>query len=259
MIIQVQSGAGEFNLTVVSTDTILDLKKKIEEEEGVGAERQSLYYLGYMITDDRILIEELIKEAQGGTSFNVVFPKAGKPRAVTSDREITLITGSRNKFQTLLLKKKKTMQFKPKKTKIFSSGQTFAIVYNTTGTVIGNRILHALVYEVNVEGTIVIKTEEDEDGSLNFTVTIVNGEEIVQELQGMLHEYDETKNTQEEGTMLDRAERVGTFLRNIARVGDFIAGLVFGGIFLYALRFLLINFFKFLSWNSRRETPEKNF
>ena len=247
-----QSVAGQIFVKCNSTDTILHLKKKIEEEEGVEAESQSLYYLGYLITDDSIVVEDVIKEAKGGTYFNVVFPKAGKPREVTSDRERTLITGSRNKFQTILLKKNKTGQFKPK-TKIFGSGQTFVIVYNTTGAV-----HHALVYEVKVKGTIVIKTEEEEDGSLDFKVTIVNGEEIV-ELKGLLHEYDESKNTQKEETMLGRAERVGKFLGNIGRFGNFIADLVFGGMFLYTLRFLLINFFKVLSWHSRRDTPEKNY
>ena len=62
--------SGTFTVSVGLSDTILDLKKKIDEEEGLEPERQALYYKGYLINDDTVSVGDLTQlGGEGGNTL----------------------------------------------------------------------------------------------------------------------------------------------------------------------------------------------
>ncbi|WFD36428.1 UV excision repair protein rad23 [Malassezia cuniculi] len=66
---------GNFHLDVETTDTVLQVKQKIQEEKGHAAELQKLIYAGKILTDDKTLGDYEIKEKD----FLVVM--VSKPKA----------------------------------------------------------------------------------------------------------------------------------------------------------------------------------
>ena len=60
--------------------TILDLKKRIQEENGVRPSRQTLLLLGYKINNDDLHIKSLVAESHCN-EFILSLPKAANPVA----------------------------------------------------------------------------------------------------------------------------------------------------------------------------------
>eukprot|EP00092_Neocalanus_flemingeri_P015194 GFUD01016412.1.p1 GENE.GFUD01016412.1~~GFUD01016412.1.p1 ORF type:complete len:237 (+),score=49.72 GFUD01016412.1:81-791(+) len=220
MNVQVQLSAGNFSVSIKDSATVWDLKQKIEEEQGVGPERQSLYFNAYPIDSDNVSVKDLVSLV--GT-FTLVLPTAAKKRKIVSDTEVFLIFGSRRDFKTLSLRKNKTDT-------ITLSSSKFGVVYKTEGTDMEKKVYNAEVFEIKDKGIISVKTE-DREGSLIFTVTLLDEkdpEKPGKVLEGILKSYDESKNTQE--TSMDKASKASKVLANIGKFIGVIGGLVFAGV-----------------------------
>merc|ERR1711909_158181 len=95
--VQVISSEGhDFMIDVGESSTVLNLKESIDEEIGVGTSRQDIFMLGYPLTDDDTLLEDLTKFC---STFTVVIPAQGakkdkgkKPIEFRSYKAVFLIT-----------------------------------------------------------------------------------------------------------------------------------------------------------------------
>ena len=177
-----------------------------------------MYYQGCLINDDTVPVADLTQLA--GKSFSLVLPPLGRPLEIVSDRQLHLITGSRHNFKTLLIPKNQTKRFA-------LSSKKFGIIHNMEGSEISKRVYHVEVFEVKEEGTIDIKTV-DNDGTLSYEVTLLNENDQEgpgKELKGVVDTYDETKNIDK----LSQIGNVGTFIGGVGRFIGGIADLVFGG------------------------------
>ena len=199
--------SGNFIVSIAVSSTILDLKKKIDEEEGFEPERQALYYMGYLIDDHTISVSDLTQ--LGGNTFSLVLPTAGSGQNIISDRQLFLITGSQHNFKTLLMPKNETKTYE-------LSSKKFGIIYKKEGS-----LFHVEKFKVKGEGIIDIKTV-DKDGTLTYKVTQKNEKNEDEELMGVIDTYDESKNRQEDG--LSRAGQVAKILGALGAVGNFIVG-----------------------------------
>ena len=87
--------------------TLLDLKTLIEEEEGFGISRQTLFCGPVQLTNDLLSLSELLNLTQNHT-LDVVFPVAGHPDVAVenkTDGEVWVLVGkSRNEFRRYVLK-----------------------------------------------------------------------------------------------------------------------------------------------------------
>merc|ERR1719427_983542 len=172
-----------FVVSVDNSATILDLKKKIKETQGIDPERQTLYYKGYLINDDEVALTDL-----GGNTLSLVLPTAGDVKEIRSDRQLTLVIGSKQDFGTLSMARNQTSRYK-------LSSKQFGIVHNTEGSEVGKRVYRVEVFKVKKEGFIDIKTAENDD-TVSYTVTLLSEENLDEpgtELKGVIEIYDEAK------------------------------------------------------------------
>jgi len=213
MEIQIQTLSGNFNVSISHTDTILDLKKKIDEAEGMEPEEQTLSLKGYIINDDNVPVSELT-QLGGGNIFSLALPAAGATRSIISDRQLHLITGSQQDFKTHLIPKNETKRYN-------LPSKKFGIVFNKEGSDVGTRVFHVEKFKVKEKGTIDIKTVE-RDGTLSFKVTLLDEENLDgpgQELMGVIDTYDERNIRHEDG--LTTGVKVAKILGHL---GSFIGG-----------------------------------
>ena len=207
--------SGDFMITINVGDTIGDLKKKIEEEEGLDQEGQSLYFKGFLIDEDSVPVSDLTK--LGANTFSLTLPTlSGQNQEILADSQLHLVVGSRHDFETLLVPKNQTSTFK-------LVSKKFGIIYHEEGSE-GKRIFRAEVFKIKDKGTINVKTSDRDDDILSYKVTLDGSEE---ELKGVLKSYDESKNKQE-----DNLTKAKNYSKVVANVGKFIAAigaLVFGG------------------------------
>ena len=162
----------EFSVFCEPSDTILDLKKIIEEEEGYDPERQKLFKY-FISLENHWKIENCLKD---GDTLSLSLPTASsKPIAFESDKENFILHGHSKNFSCQLL-----IPDRPEKLKLKSS--KFGVVYRTEGEV-GNRIFYVRRYELPKKmkdgiGCIQLRTEDN-----NIKVVLVidegpNGEEM---------------------------------------------------------------------------------
>ena len=98
-------------ITINVGDTIGDLKKKIEEEEGLDQEGQSLYFKGFLIDEDSVPVSDLTKH--GANTFSLTLPTlSGQKQEILGDSQLHLVVGSRHDFETRLVPKNDTSTFK---------------------------------------------------------------------------------------------------------------------------------------------------
>ena len=208
--------SGDFIITISGGDTIGDLKKKIEEEEGLDQEGQSLYFKGFLIDEDSVSVSDLTK--LGANTFSLTLPTlSGQNQEISADSQLHLVVGSRHDFETRLVPKNQTSTFK-------LVSQKFGIIYHKEGSEIGKRIFHANVFKIKEEGTIHVKTLVKDGGISSYKVTLQNSDGSEEELVGVLKSYDESKNKQE-----DNWNRAEIASRIVGRGIGAIGALVFGG------------------------------
>merc|ERR1711936_737999 len=222
MEIQIQALSGTFTVSIGLSDTILDLKKKIDEEEGLEPERQALYYKGYLINDDTVSVGDLI-QLGGGNTFSLVLPTAGVVQNIKGDRQLHLITGSQQDFKTHLIPKNETKRYD-------LPSKKFGIVYNKEGSDVGTRVFHVEKFKVKEKGTIDIETVE-RDGTLSFKVTLLDEKNLDgpgKELMGVIDTYDERNIRHEDGltTGVKVAKILGHLGSFIGGIGTIIFGLL---------------------------------
>merc|ERR1711936_1352905 len=213
MEIVVQIDADNLNLKISPSTTIRDLKKLIEEEINIVPERQTLYLLGYKISDEELRVENLLMNM--GTDklppLTLVLPKAGKHQFF-SEREVFIITGTRRNFQSKLLKKQTTQKMKLS-SPLFSRDESFAIVYPIEGDEPGNKRFHASKYTIRDRNGC-IKIRETADA---FRVLLVpnvedtDNDDDAEELVGETKVYNEAENI-----------NLGNVLNTVARGAEFV-------------------------------------
>jgi len=215
MDINIHALSGDFMITISGGDTIGDLKKKIEEEEGLDQEGQSLYFKGFLIDEDSVPVSDLTK--LGANTFSLTLPTlSGQNQEILADSQLHLVVGSRHDFETLLVPKNRTSTFK-------LVSQKFGIIYHEEGSE-GKRIFRAEVFKIKDKGTINVKTSDRDDDILSYKVTLDGSEE---ELKGVLKSYEESKNKQEDN--LSTAQKISKIVANVGKGIAAIGGLVFGG------------------------------
>merc|ERR1712215_52394 len=191
MDVEVQTDSDNLNLKTNPTSTIRDLKELIEKELYIRPERQNIYLLGYKISDDGLLVENMLKYL--GTdlppALTLVLPKAGKYHTFFSEREVFIITGNRRSFQSKVLRKQ-TKQTMKLNSPLFSRTKQFAIAYRIEGDEPGKRIFHATSYCTNVrDGSIEIESTENPEDA--FRVHLVNADGKTEDLVGETKVYNE--------------------------------------------------------------------
>jgi len=222
MEIQIQTLSGNFNVSIGHSDTILDLKKKIEEAEGMEPELQTLSLMGYIIDDDNVPVSELTQ--LGGNTFSLLLPKAGAPRRITSDRQLYIVTGNRNDFSTLLIHENETKAYKLR-------SKRFGIIYEdgSGGSEHGTRVFNVEVFKMTEKGNIEIKTK-DKGNTFSYEVFLLdeknpNGPGKL--LTGVNDTYDENKQKD----VWSKAGKIAKILGNAGTFGTFlcaVAELIFG-------------------------------
>ena len=121
--------SGDFSVSIDHSDRIVELKKKIKEDQALEPENQALYYKGFLIDEDDVPVSDLTN--LGGKIFSLKLSTAGKKQGIRSDRQLHLVVGSRHDFETLLVPMNKTTTFE-------LSSKQFGIVYNTENYVSNN-------------------------------------------------------------------------------------------------------------------------
>merc|ERR1712133_3493 len=134
MDIQIHALSGDFSVSIDYSDRIVELKKRIKEDQALEPENQALYYKGFLIDEDDVPVSDLTK--LGGNIFSLKLSTAGRKQGIKSDRQLHLVVGSRQDFETLLVPMNETSTFK-------LSSKQFGIVYNPEGSETGKRIYHA--------------------------------------------------------------------------------------------------------------------
>merc|ERR1712215_666739 len=193
MDVEVQTDSDNLNLKTNPTSTIRDLKELIEKELYIRPERQNIYLLGYKISDDGLLVENMLKYL--GTdlppALTLVLPKAAKYHTFFSEREVFIITGNRRSFQSKVLRKqtKQTMELN---SSLVRRTQQFAIAYRIEGDEPGKRIFHATSYRSNFrDGSIEIEFTENSEDAFHFRVHLVNANGETEDLVGETKVYNE--------------------------------------------------------------------
>ena len=161
----------EFDIYYEPTETIAELKKRVEEEEGYEPERQKLFWQFFLL-EDNSYVEDFLKD---GDALTLSLPTATKkPTKLESDKEQFVIHGHSRNFECSLL-----LPDRPEKIKLKS--KKFGVVYHTEGD-IGNRVFYVRRYElpknINKDGTTIQLRSQGNDTKVVLVIDEgPNGEE----------------------------------------------------------------------------------
>ena len=156
---QIYFSDDEHEFEVKSTDTVLDLKKMYEEEEGIVPEHQTYFCGPVPVESDEILLSSLIEVF--GNTFDVKLTKAAM---MQTDKDVMIVFGpSRHKFQKIYLRPGGSKNIKFKKGK-------FGIVTHTA-TVGEDNIYTVDRYKLLNDAEQTIKLKSEGDATVAFIVT----------------------------------------------------------------------------------------
>lgn len=194
MMVHIEETSGNFDVQIGPSETVGDLKNKIEEDEGFQPSRQDLYLKGIFLVDDTVLVEELVREF--GDVFTLLLPQAGK-RNFSSDEEVgevfLWIGESRTNFETLRFGSKQQQDFDLKAGKMLSKSDKFGIVTHTKGEE-GSQTYTVDSYKVRESKKGTIKLRRGDDGE----VKVFLGEDEIELIRNKEKKYtDEEGNTRE--------------------------------------------------------------
>ena len=206
--------------------TLRDLKVQFEQEEGIGASRQTYFCGLYLLEDDSVLLTDLMID--DSIRLNVKLPKAGRGgnagkggREIWAEKETWLITGSRNNFDPPLKIPQRRLE------RILVPKGKFGIVDLTVGEVPGSRVPGARYqvrrYQEERSGHLELRMEAGETEVYIVLVEGINGEE--EKLKGTMMIYEEDRRR----TGMETATGVAGIAGQIAKITKAIGGLVFEG------------------------------
>ena len=202
--------------------TLRDLKVQFEEEEGIGASRQTYFCGLYLLDDDSVLLTDLMID--NSIRLNIKLPKAGKGgnagnggRKIWAEKDTWLITGSRRNFDS-------PMKITPgRMERIRLPRGVFGIVTYNAGEEVSGPRYQVRRYQEERVGRLELRREGGETEVYIILEEGTNGEE--EKLEGVLMVYDENRRR----TGMETATGVASIAGNIARLLEAIGGLVFGG------------------------------
>merc|ERR1711892_461067 len=149
MEITVQKGDKKEVYRCAPSDTLLSLKEKINENEGIQPSHQNLFHLGYWLNEPSVLLGDFL---QDGDEIILDLSRAATKDFVNNAQSVVwLVNGTKHKFKTHLLMKRAKIPIK------LDSG-IFGIVYHTDGSVQGERKYQVLRYNVATFAKVELKT-----------------------------------------------------------------------------------------------------
>merc|ERR1719483_222332 len=190
--------------TCSASDTVLDLKKKIEEEEAVDPTMQFLYSEAYWIRQDEAVLGEFLET---GDELVLTLPvMAGKAATFNNDgnEDVWLFHGHKSNPVKALVPKKKEVS-------ITVESNKFALVYHTEGNEEGSRKYQLFRYSVKKEGKIVFRK------SGNQLTVHVDDLEVV----GEHAVYDEASIPKKDLSKMNMAKIGYYILMLTSRIADF--------------------------------------
>merc|ERR1712106_1095398 len=188
------------------SDTLLSLKEKIDENEGIQPSHQNLFQLGYWLSEPSVLLGDFL---QDGDELVLDLSRAATKDFMNNSLSLVwLVNGTKHKFKTHLLEKRAKIPIKLDK-------ETFGIVYHTDGTVPGERKYQ--VYRYNVANFAKVELQ-----TIDGKVQVVLFGNVLPPQDSS--EYDEARSK-------TNMERVKECVTMAAPIGSFVQGitaLVFG-------------------------------
>ena len=128
------------------------LKEAIEKEIGISPKQLSLFFLGFPLEDENVLLNELLPLSK---TFNLVLQDEEGDKGLFgksvcqffSDKAHWLIRGGQSNFAAIYIK---PYQSEP----IKLSSKKFGLVQHTEGEEVGKRVFHLRRYTVKKQGRI---------------------------------------------------------------------------------------------------------
>ena len=191
------------------SDTLLSLKEQIEDDQAIETENQSLYYQGYWINEDNLLLGDLNEN-----DFELILTlptAAGPPNEFTNNAlsDVWIVNGTKHKFKTHLVLKRKNIPIK------LTSG-TFGIVYHRHGLISGKRKYQVLRFVVTEYDQIQFQTI---DGNI---AVLLNGNPVEPTDATV---YDENRSK----TKMELAIQSSKILANVGKFLSGIGNIIFPG------------------------------
>eukprot|EP00090_Calanus_glacialis_P000081 TRINITY_DN10059_c0_g1_i1.p1 TRINITY_DN10059_c0_g1~~TRINITY_DN10059_c0_g1_i1.p1 ORF type:complete len:249 (-),score=56.61 TRINITY_DN10059_c0_g1_i1:88-834(-) len=191
------------------TDTLLSLKEQIESDEGIEPKKQTLFFHGYWISEDSLLLGDFLKDAD---ELTLSLPTAAltiKKFENLAQKDVWVVNGSKHRFTMHLVPRTRNIPIKLK-------SKLFGIVYHTEGTKQGERKYQVLRYDVEDFDKVELKTI---DGNVEV---ILDGSSIEPTDSGV---FDEARNK----TKMELAKVVSKIGVDVAKFLRGVAALVYPG------------------------------
>merc|ERR1711892_336449 len=186
------------------SDTLLSLQQQIEENEGIDPEFQKIYFMGYRISEPSILLGDFLKDKD---ELTLCIPTSAIRSNFQNNTqsEVKVVNGSKDNFKVHVVPKRKKIPIK-------LTSANFGIVYQTEGTVHGQRLYQVLRYNVENFDEIELKTVEGE-------VQVVLGGKQIEPIDST--PFDERRSRSRMEAVQDCskiAANIGKFLKGIAAI-----------------------------------------
>jgi len=192
------------------SDTIKTLKDKIDETEGIDPTSQSIYFGGYLLNDQEMVLGDMLTDGDELT-LSLPFAESEKdPRKFTSNCDTWIVNGSKKNFKLHLVKKGRPVPIKLKE-------DAFGLVYHKEGEKEGERIYQVERFIVEKDAEIILKNSEDK------TEVYLNGN-IIDPLETEV--FDERKRQ----TKMELASYGATIAGKIGRFLTGISAIIYPGI-----------------------------
>jgi hypothetical protein len=129
------------------SDTLLTLKETIESDEEIEPESQSIYFSGYWLSEDNILLSDFLKN---GDELILSFPTAsGGPTKCQSNIDVWIVNGNK----TQLVPKSRSVP-------VTLKSNRFGLIRHKEGLEPGTRIYQVERFLLNEDDNIVLETEK---------------------------------------------------------------------------------------------------
>ena len=100
-------------MTMGSLETIFDLKKRIHRRGMVSTKRQLLFFCGYLLEDDTVIVEKLVEN--GENTFTLIQPIGDDARGLDKIKNLTfLVTGDQHSLKAIPVKADDKVSLKSK-------------------------------------------------------------------------------------------------------------------------------------------------
>ena len=189
------------------SDTLLSLKEKINENEGIQPSHQNLFNQGYWLSEPSVLLGDFL---QDGDELILDLSRAATKDFMNNALSVVwLVNGTKHKFKIHLLMKRAKIPIK-------LDSETFGIVYHTDETVPGERKYQVRRYKVANFTKVELQTNTDGKVQVVLFGNILPPQDC--------SEYDEARSK-------TNMERVKECVTMAAPIGSFVQGitaLVFG-------------------------------